>query len=409
MNSTTKNILIGLFGLIATGIIVFMLLFLHPTVGDDGKRLRVRFTNIDKVNVGTRVTYAGHPVGEVVSIQEIANARKGRVAKNGEVYVYELVLDVDSSVNVFNTDTLSVQTSGLLGERNVEITPRAAGSDEELKLVNDTLLYAVPAGSVEDTLNQIEDISKKFSVILTDAQDILASVKHENLIPALGQAAHHIASVTQSLNQPEKWNHTLDQITSFVDKAHRSLDQVNSTLTTFSAISQKAERSWESVDRALEEILTGSAQFKNAATEANNALAGLNQGQGSLGQLLKGDEIYLRFKSLLYKGETIFDDIKRFGILFQLDKRWQRLQARRLHLADTLNTPQAFSHYFERELDRLHLSVANVSSALEEAGTCPDSLMTHPTFKCRFSQLLQEAGELEDSLNLYNTLLERNE
>src|SRR5947209_20418902 len=100
MAASIKNILIGIFVLTAIGIIVFMVLFLHPSVGDNAKTLRVRFTDIDKVNVGTRVTFAGRPVGEVVSIQELPDARTNRISKNGDIYVYELVLKVDSAVDV---------------------------------------------------------------------------------------------------------------------------------------------------------------------------------------------------------------------------------------------------------------------------------------------------------------------
>ncbi|MDP1880257.1 MAG: MlaD family protein, partial [Parachlamydiaceae bacterium] len=79
MGAAIKNILIGVFVILAVCVIVFMLLFLHPSVGDNAKTLRVRFADIDKVNIGTRVTYAGRPVGEVVSITELPDARTSRV------------------------------------------------------------------------------------------------------------------------------------------------------------------------------------------------------------------------------------------------------------------------------------------------------------------------------------------
>jgi phospholipid/cholesterol/gamma-HCH transport system substrate-binding protein len=113
MNDPIKNILIGLFVFAAGILVVFVILFLHPTVGDDAQTLRVRFANIDKVSVGTRVTYGGKPVGEVVEIRDIEDQKDARKAgKDGFVYIYELVLQLDSKVNTYNTDQVSLRTSG---------------------------------------------------------------------------------------------------------------------------------------------------------------------------------------------------------------------------------------------------------------------------------------------------------
>ena len=69
---------------------VAMILFLKPTVGDGKKMLRVRFANIAGINVGTRVSFAGKPVGEVIPSEEIYNAREMPTDEPGRVYIYEL-------------------------------------------------------------------------------------------------------------------------------------------------------------------------------------------------------------------------------------------------------------------------------------------------------------------------------
>ncbi len=63
MGEQQKNMLIGIFVLAACATIISIVLFLRPTVGDGKKTLYVRFSNINKITVGTRVTYAGKPVG----------------------------------------------------------------------------------------------------------------------------------------------------------------------------------------------------------------------------------------------------------------------------------------------------------------------------------------------------------
>ena len=152
MPASAKTVLIGIFVLIAVGIIFLMLLFIHPTVGDNGKTLQIRFTDVDKIDIGTRITYAGHPVGEVVSIKEIPEARTNRLSYEGDVYIYEVKAKVDSSVDVFNSDEITVRTSGLLGEKSIEINPQPPQKDQPLFKIENQILYSVPVGSVESTL-----------------------------------------------------------------------------------------------------------------------------------------------------------------------------------------------------------------------------------------------------------------
>ncbi len=71
MTDQMKNILIGLFVTAAVTIMVAMVLFLEPTVGDGKKTLHVRFANVAGISSEPRVTFAGKPVGEVVHIKEI--------------------------------------------------------------------------------------------------------------------------------------------------------------------------------------------------------------------------------------------------------------------------------------------------------------------------------------------------
>ena len=50
-----KNLMIGIFVTAAAAIIVFILMFLHPRIGDEGKILHVHFSDIDKITIGTRI------------------------------------------------------------------------------------------------------------------------------------------------------------------------------------------------------------------------------------------------------------------------------------------------------------------------------------------------------------------
>ncbi len=425
MVASIKNILIGLFVIAAISIIIFMLLFLHPSVGDNAKTLRVRFTDIDKVNVGTRVTFAGKPMGEVVSIQELPEARIGRLSNHGDVYIYELVLKVDSGVDVFNTDDITLRTSGLLGERNIEITPRPLQPGEKLKKVEDEVLYAAQTTSIEDTMKQIGTLSKKFGVVLDDFHEVMADIKRTEIVAKIGRSADNILDMTTALNQPEKLRQTLDNILTLSERANHSWNAIDASIHNIYSLTERAHRSWSTIDKSLDHFHDLSLQvqrswsivehaFDNFHTTARNAVAFTEkanqiidytqQGKGTLGQLFIGDELYLRLKSILHKGEVVMNDMNSYGLLFHLDKRWQRLQGRRLRLLEKLSSPDEFAKYFNQEMDQISASLSRVSMVLNEnESECyPQSLIYNRHFTQRFAEVLRRVENMEETLKIYN-------
>jgi phospholipid/cholesterol/gamma-HCH transport system substrate-binding protein len=377
MSAQIKNLLIGLFVIAASCIVIFILMFLHPNVGNNGKLLKVRFVNIDKVTVGTRVTYGGKPVGEVVGIHEVEFGREGRKDSYGHIYLYELDLRVDSSVNVYNSDEVSLRTSGLLGERNVEITPIAPKKNVELKQVDDKVIFALETPGIEDTLKQVEVFASKFARTLDSITDTFYRIRDQRVIENINQAAKGAIEITGALNRPQEIEETLDNLL---------------TLT------RRANKSWTTVDNALNNIdLT--------ARNANAFIQNIALSEGTFHKLFTKDDLYLRVNSILGKTETILDDINHYGLLFSSDKGWQRLRARRLNLLQKLSTPQEFRNYFNDEVDQISTSISRVSMVIERAGSddyCYDR-MQNPEFTKVFSELMRRVKMLEEEIRLYNT------
>ncbi len=377
--------LIGIFVIAAIAVVIFVLMFLHPSVGDKGRILRVRFANIDKISLGTRVTFAGKPVGEVVSITELPDVETERKVVNGYVYVYELKLRVDSSVNVFNSDEISSRTSGLLGEKSVSILPHAPVPGEELRLVSDEILYATETASVEDTLKQFKGVTDKVSVALDNLNDAFGTLKDKNFWANVSKTAENLNDISTSLNHKDQWSEMLAN-------AH----QISGKLNTFS---DSLNKSWDTVDKSLNDLADTTANTRKIT-------ANVSKGEGTVGRLVMKDDLYLKVSSLLSKGETVMNDVNHYGILFHLDKGWQRMRARRLNLLQTLSTPQQFRNYFNDEIDMVTTSLERVSMILDQmdgqpAWACYD-LLQNTEFTKVYAELLRRITGLEEEIKMYN-------
>lgn len=370
MGDQAKNILIGIFVIAAFAIVTFMLLFLHPTVGDDGKKIRIRFSDIDKVTPGTRVTYGGKPVGEVVSIKEIDDPHHPRQARNGYIYLYEVETTVDSTVRIYNSDSVSLRTSGLLGEKSVAITPQPPRPDEPLIEIDGEIIYANESGSVEETLKEFKQLSDKFEDTLDAILVFFKDVNNSKLVDKTSQTVENLLGITEAIYQKDK-------LVAIVDNAH--------------TLSANAVKTWDSIDKTV--------------ASADTILGATSRGEGTVGQLFMKDDTYLRFNSILAKAETLMDDINHYGLLFQSDRNWQRVRARRANLLYTLQSPQEFRNFFNDEVNQITTALSRLNNVLEQTECIPDfdGSLDNCQFKTALAELIRRVKQMEESIRLYNT------
>lgn len=386
MIDQAKNFMIGLFVIAAVSIVIFILLFLHPSIGDEKLVLRVRFADIDKITVGTRVTFAGMPIGEVVSISEVQNVEENRIGRDGKVYVYELVLKVDSSINVYNTDEIAAKTSGLLGEKSVVITPLPAIPGQTLVVNSHEILYANEQGSVEDAIKEVRLLGTKLESALDAITETFVTINNQKLFEKLGGTADNLQSITAALNKPEQWSQTLDN---------------------FHLLSEKVNKSWKTVDISLKNVSKATANARDFTSDGAEIIADVKKGNGTIGSLLRKDDLYLKANALLSKANVTLNDIDHYGLLYHTDKGWQRLRARRMNLIYKLQSPQEFRNYFNDEVDQISTSLSRVNLVLEDVDSmypCRE-IMENRDFTKVFAELLMRVKGLEESLNMYNQQL----
>lgn len=395
MTDRMKNILIGLFVAGALSIMVALVLFLKPTIGDGKKVLSVRFTNISGISKGTRVTFAGKPVGEVVQIKELENARE-HADEKGQIYMYELTLKLDSSVDVYNSDEIAIKTTGLMGEKSIAVLPKAS-LDEPGYILTDQIVYANSTDPIQHTFNQVTQVAARLEKTVTSLDlwfnenqgymtnalrsfdgamgqidGVLSIVDSEKLLPAIRESTNllneNLAMVRTSL-EDEQLLHKLASLT-------ENLDEATTMLTS-----------------------DGASALRNL----NQITRDVASGSGTVGRLIAGDDFYLRLASMMNKGETLMNDVNHYGLLFQYNKKWQKARTRKANFVKALDTPQEFRNYFEGEIDSMTTSLGRLSELMERAGGEQRSeIVQSDAFKRDFASLMRQVQGLTDSLKLYN-------
>lgn len=392
ISSRTRNLLIGAFTVSACLIFVGMILFLKPTLGDGKKEYKVRFANISGIAKGTRVSFAGRPVGEVVQIREVKDARSEEGGHASRVYLYELTLKVDSSVDVYSSDEIAIRTSGLMGERSVGIFPRRPGPGEKsLPIPEGMILFANPIDPLENTFTQVTKVAARTDTAVGHFDDWFMQQTE-----ALSQGIRSLSALLTTAHESE----LIPTLRTTADLLNANLSSIHESL---------------SEDRLLQKI-TALASHLCEAVEAFNgdgvaALQNINQftrdlsqGTGTLGKLVTGEELYLRLNSLMSKAETLMNDINHYGILFQYDKKWQRSRTKRANLLKALDSPREFKSYFEGEVDSIHTALGRLTELLERSSDLDSKtrLAHQEDFRRQFGDLLRKVDGLSQSIKLYN-------
>ncbi len=406
MPDRIKNILIGIFVLSAIVVTVSMILFLDPKIGDGQETLIVRFSNVGGISEGTRVIFAGKPVGEVSSISPVKDPRKAKADAQGNLYFYQVTLKLDSSVQVYNTDEITVQTTGLMGEKMVAITPKKPPEGTSPVLVKKgEILYADSTDAIQLAMQRISKLGNNINKLVKNVDTWFGQNSQElsNAVAAFSKTFQESGKFLGDLNEQKVValvKQTLETLNSDLELVYQALDQLDQ------------QDAWVKIGEALtgfnEVLASFNLDGKKILQNVNVITQNIADGTGTLGKLIQSDDLYLRVSSLMSKANTLMNDLNHYGLLFQYDKGWQRTRTKRANLLEALDTPKEFRSYFETEMDTINTSLSRLNVLMQKAEDPKERkmVMSSEPFKKDFATLLRQVQGLFNTLKLYNEEME---
>lgn len=363
MQGSWRNLLIGVFVITAAIIVGWTIVFIHPCLGDEGQILYARFNNIDKVNVGARVNFAGRPVGTVTAIEADPHAREKACEQDAPIYPYILTLAVDSHVKVYTTDQIALRTAGLLGERSISIVPRKPQLGQTQELVTSKMILTAEASK--------------------SLEEVMAYFDEHHTYRDIAEGLRNIRDITGALNNAEAWSEIVLNVQDFT--------------SSFKRVAGNVETKWPAIAKSIDDI---GASVSNV----RGVTARMAEGKGTVGRLFHDDSLYLQLGSILTKGEILMNDINHYGLLFHLDRTWQKQRTRRANQMAELCTASQFRNYFEEETDQISTSVARVSVMMDrlECQGAP-AMMSCREYTQAMRELMRRVSDVQERLQLINS------
>jgi len=286
----SKEVKTGILAIGAILLLIFGYSFLKGTnLLDKNREFYVKYDNVEGLAQAAPVTINGLTVGKVQDIS-FANSKGGLIVK------FTVEKDFDFSKN----SVVRIYSSGLIGGKNLGIFPEY--DINNIAKSGDTLSGDIEDGMLTAVSKALGPLEKKVNNTLATVDTLLLNVNaivdektRQNLkeaIENLNNTLNSFSGVSENLNQ------ILSNNTGKLDNTFTNLDK------TASNLSQLTD--------SLSQLETGklARDLQNVVDKMDKIVAGVDNGEGSIGKLLKDDKLYENLEGASRQLEELLQDIK---------------------------------------------------------------------------------------------------
>lgn len=286
----TKEVKIALVAIVGLVLLFFGMKFLKGvTMFSSDNTYYVKFSNISGLSGSSPILANGFKVGTVKSIHYDYNKTDEIIAE----------VDIDKHLKLPKGTEAEI-TSDLLG--NVQLDLIMAPETNEYIKPKETINGRVNSGA----MGQLKELVPTIKVIIPKIDSILTSVNTLLADPALGETLHNAELVSERLTTTTKEINTMlaglnANLPVLMKKTDGLIGQANATLANTTEMTDKLKQM--DIEATLAEL---NATLLNLKQLSDN----LNDGKGSLGKLLKDDEMYANLNATLAHADSLLIDLK---------------------------------------------------------------------------------------------------
>lgn len=250
------------------------------------------YAQVSGIQASSHVVINGVKVGYVTKVVLDENPTNG----------VEVVLSIDNRYAIPADSKARIFTDGLMGGKAIEIV---YGSASEAIPDDGTITADVGADLFEMAGTELVDVKNKLTIVM---DGLAATLDGVNKL-----LAENTETLTSIIDNVDGATGTVDALLAS-EKQH--LEQAMSSLALFSkSLGDNAGQ----VDQIIDNLTTVSAQISEANLiaelesvmgELNGVLASINNESGSVGKMLKDDELYRNLTSASNNLSTLLEDLQ---------------------------------------------------------------------------------------------------
>ncbi len=299
-----KAIITGIVGIITILIFIWGLNFLKGrNILKKEKIFYATFEHLGGLTVGSPVMFKGYSVGQVKNI------------KFNDVYGTKLIVifNIEKNIKIPKGSTVEIFNADLLGTKALRVIMTKSN---EYHNSGDTINSKIVPGIFEEVTKQIEPLKQKTEKLMTSIDSItnvLNTILAENKnsinssltsISIITKNFEYLsASLNDMVNKDDgKLNLIISDLQSITNMLKENEPELNNAILNFSNISDSIANA--NIAQTIKQTNIVLENFKNITEKINN-------GEGSMGQLLNNDSLYYNIENLSENLNLLIEDLKK--------------------------------------------------------------------------------------------------
>ncbi len=247
------------------------------------------YENVEGLQIGTKVTVNGLTVGKVSKIDFLPNTAKILVT-------FTLRSDVE-----FPTSSVAeLYEASLIGGKSIAIVPNYATA--VMLQDGDTLISSIKPGLTDVMSQQIAPLQDKLERVLMNADSLFIGIN--TVLNQEGKA--NLSSTLSELSETIK--HVNSAASSLDQLLNNQQENLSTTLENVAEISTNVNQLTDSI--AQSNIKQTLVAFETTVNRLNGLLLDIEQGNGSIGKLMKDDSVYKNIEASTKEIELLIKYIK---------------------------------------------------------------------------------------------------
>lgn len=277
--------------IVSTILIVFLFNYLKgQNLLDSSRKVFVVYDNVEGLASSSPVTLNGHTIGRV---QEIGFTTDG-TAK------IKVLLSIEDDIQFSKNSIAELYDTGLIGGKGIAIIP--AFDDDEDAMSGDVLVGTSKSGimaMVEETLAPLQD---KIGVLLVSADSLFTNINDVFDEPTKNSLKRGISELEGTISSFKNTSIALNQL------IVNNKEKLDNTLTNFEDASANISNITDSI--ASTNLTKTISDLQTTIGNFNNLLSSIENGEGSIGKLLKDEGLYNNLEGATKQMEELLQDMK---------------------------------------------------------------------------------------------------
>ena len=294
-----KEFKIGLFAIICIMALIYGINYLKGVnILSDNRDFYAVYENIGGLQVGSSVLVNGYKVGIVSNIDLLTEQNQNLL----------ITISLNKEFDMATNTICKIVNQDLMGSKGIALV---LGDNEELIAIGDTLISGIEGSLQEEVNAQILPLKNK-------AEELISSIDSVMMIVTAVLNKNTRDNLRNSLSSLDKtfelMSKTMIKIDSMVDLNDERISKVVYNLESITS-------NFESSNGEIKNILTNfssisdslsNSDFVTVLQNISDITSKINNGEGSIGLLLKDDEIYVNFEKSSRELALLLEDIKKY-------------------------------------------------------------------------------------------------